>query len=176
MRYVKKTGELKISFLGFYDVSSSKNATAIFSLITTVLEPSNFKTKLIPQCYYGASVMAGHVNGLQEKIRNEALNALFTHCSAHRLNLVLQQGSYCTLQSRIFFSTLFGGSFFCFKPPKRTLVLNTIKGKRYKILIFVILNLNKLIRVGQNIRYNSESVRYRIFKWCKRFYKQFEKI
>jgi len=80
LRYVKTTGELKESFLGFHDVSCSKNAKALFSLITTILEPFNFKTKLIAQCYDGASVMAGHVNGLQQLIRNEAPHALFVHC------------------------------------------------------------------------------------------------
>lgn len=70
IRYVKKTGELKERFLDFYDVSSSKNAKSLFNLIITVLEPFNFKTKLIAQCYDGASVMAGHVNGLQQQIRN----------------------------------------------------------------------------------------------------------
>lgn len=99
LRYVKKTGELKERFLGFHYVSSSKNAKPLFSLITTVLEPFNFKTKLIAQCYDGASVMTGHINGLQQQIRNEAPHALFTHCCAHRLNLVLQQGSYCIPQS-----------------------------------------------------------------------------
>jgi len=169
IRYVKKTGELKERFLGFYDVSSSKNAKSLFNLIITVLEPFNFKTKLIAQCYDGASVMAGHVNGLQQQIRNEAPHALFTHCCAHRLNLVLQQGSYCIPQSRIFFSTLLGISVFFKKSPKRTFVLDTIIGKRIpvanetrwctrsKILNFVALNLNKLIEVMQNIMDNPES-------------------
>lgn len=46
------------------------NAKAFFSLITIVLEPFNFKTKLIAQYYDGASVMTGHVNALQQQIRN----------------------------------------------------------------------------------------------------------
>ncbi|XP_008182866.1 uncharacterized protein LOC103309370 [Acyrthosiphon pisum] len=107
LRYVKKTGELKESFLGFRD--------------------------LIAQCYDGASIMAGHVNGLQQLIRNEAPHALFTHCCAHRLNLVLQQGSYCIPQSRIFFSTLLGISVFFKKFPKRTFVLDTVIGKRIPV-------------------------------------------
>jgi hypothetical protein len=49
IRYVKKTGELKEKILSFHDVSSSKNVKALFSLILTVLEPFNFKTKLIAQ-------------------------------------------------------------------------------------------------------------------------------
>lgn len=169
LRYVKKTGELKESFLGFHDVSSSKTSESLFNLITSVLDPYDFRTKLIAQCYDGASVIAGHVNGLQKKIRNEAPNALFTHCCAHRLNLVLQQGSYCVPQSRIFFAALLGISVFFKKSPKRTFVLDTIIGNRIpvanetrwctrlKILNFVASNLIKLLEVMECIRDNPES-------------------
>lgn len=87
-------------------MSSSKTSESLFNLITSVLDPYNFRTNLIAQCYNGASVMADHVSGLQKRIRDEAPNALFTHCCAYQLNLVLQQGSYCVPQSRIFFATL----------------------------------------------------------------------
>jgi hypothetical protein len=164
----KRTGELKESFLSFHDVSSSKTSESLFNLITSVLGPYIFRSKLIAQCYDGASVMAGHVNVLQKRIRDEALNALFTHCCAHRLNLVLQQG-YCVPQSRIFFATLLGISVFFKKFPKRTFVLDTIIGKRIptanetcwctrsKILNFVVLNLDKLLKVLVCIRDNPES-------------------
>ena len=56
-------------------MSCSKNGKALFSLLTTILDHFNFKTKLIAQCYDGARVMAGHVNGLQQLIRNEAPHA-----------------------------------------------------------------------------------------------------
>lgn len=73
----------------------SNTSESLFNLITSALDPYNFRTKLIAYCYEnGASVMAGHVNGLQKKIKNEVPNALVTHCCAHRLNLVIQQGSY----------------------------------------------------------------------------------
>lgn len=169
LRYVKKTGELKESFLGFHDVSSSKTSESLFNLITSILDLYNFRTKLLAQCYHGASVMAGHVSGLQKRIRDEAPNALFTHCCAHRLNLVLQQGSYCVPQSRIFFATLLGISVFFKKSPKRTFVLDTIIGKhipianetrwctRSKILNFVVSNLDKLLEVMECIRDNPES-------------------
>jgi len=55
----------------------------------------------------GASVMAGHVNGLQVKVKEVAPNALFTHCLAHRLNLVLQHGC-----SEFFFANMTGISSF----------------------------------------------------------------
>ncbi|KAI7815181.1 zinc-finger protein [Rhyzopertha dominica] len=48
--------------------------------------------------------MAGSLNELQAKIKNDAPNALFTHC--HRLNLVLKNGSRSIKNSRIFFRNL----------------------------------------------------------------------
>lgn len=74
----KKNGELKERFLGFHDVSSSKTSESLFNLLTSVLNPYAFHTKLIAQCYDGASVMAGQVNGLQKKIRNDELEILIS--------------------------------------------------------------------------------------------------
>jgi hypothetical protein len=171
LRYVKKSGKLMESFLDFHDVSSSKTFESLFNLIISILDPYNFISKLIAQCYDGTSVMAGHVNDLQKIIRDEAPNALFTHCCAHRL--VLQQGSYCVPQSRIFFATLLGISVFFKKFPKRIFVLETIIGKpitneqptanetrwctRSNILNFFVLNLDKLLEILVCIRDNPES-------------------
>lgn len=41
------------------------------------------------QRYDGAAVMSGSCSGVQAKVMEEALTAVYTHCSAHRLNLVL---------------------------------------------------------------------------------------
>ncbi|XP_063918636.1 zinc finger MYM-type protein 1-like [Zophobas morio] len=65
--------------------------------------------KLIGQTYDGASVMSGELNGLQSKIKNVASQALFIHCYAHRMNLILQD-------SATFFS----------KSTKRTKVLDEV--------------------------------------------------
>lgn len=46
--------------------------------------------KLRGQCYDGASNMSGHKKGLQAKIREIEPRALFVHCNAHNLNLVVQ--------------------------------------------------------------------------------------
>lgn len=43
----------------------------------------------IGQCYDGAAVMSGHVSGVQERYRREVPQAVYIHCYAHRLNLVL---------------------------------------------------------------------------------------
>ena len=46
-------------------------------------------SKLIGQGYDGCSAMAGMLNGVQAKIREIYPKALYVHCSAHRLNLVV---------------------------------------------------------------------------------------
>ncbi|XP_076308626.1 zinc finger MYM-type protein 1-like [Tachypleus tridentatus] len=40
-------------------------------------------------CYDGAAVMPGHISGVQERLRREVSQAVYVHCYAHRLNLVL---------------------------------------------------------------------------------------
>ena len=43
----------------------------------------------VSQCYDGASVMSGACSGVQARISEIAPCAIYTHCCAHRLNLVL---------------------------------------------------------------------------------------
>ena len=89
-RCVDTYGKIKEHFLGFYDFGEDKRAEAICQHLVKVLEPFDFKNKLVAQTYDGAAVMSSELNGLQSKIRSYAPQALFTHCLAHRLNLVLQ--------------------------------------------------------------------------------------
>uniref|UniRef100_A0A1X7V1J2 DUF4371 domain-containing protein n=1 Tax=Amphimedon queenslandica TaxID=400682 RepID=A0A1X7V1J2_AMPQE len=49
------------------------------------LDPKN----LMSQCYDGASVMSGCNAGVQTLIRERYPQAIYVHCYAHRLNLVL---------------------------------------------------------------------------------------
>jgi hypothetical protein len=46
--------------------------------------------------------MAGELNGLQTKIKAIASRALFTHCFAHRLNLILQDTCSKIMECGIF--------------------------------------------------------------------------
>ncbi|XP_076330652.1 zinc finger MYM-type protein 1-like [Tachypleus tridentatus] len=41
------------------------------------------------QCYDGAAVMSGHISGVQERFRREMSLAVYVHCYAHRLSLVV---------------------------------------------------------------------------------------
>lgn len=130
VRYVNKCSEIKERFLGFYDVSEDRTADAMYNLITSVLIPFDFKNKLVGQCYDGASVMAGSLNGLQKKIKDDAPVALFVHCSAHRLNLVLQNGSKNIKNCRSFFATATSIAGFFHHSAKRTFILDSVVHKR----------------------------------------------
>ena len=47
-------------------------------------------TRCIAQCYDGASVMSGHLSGVQKHIQDKAgSGCVYVHCYAHRLNLVV---------------------------------------------------------------------------------------
>jgi hypothetical protein len=78
--------------LGFHNVSEDRTAQGLFNLVCSVLHEFDMESKLVGQCNDGACVMSGHIIGLQARVEELALNALFTHCLAHRLNLVLQHG------------------------------------------------------------------------------------
>lgn len=55
-----------------------------------VLEENNLKKEDIPgQAYDGAANMSGHYKGLQSRILKQNPKALYVHCQAHCLNLVL---------------------------------------------------------------------------------------
>jgi hypothetical protein len=60
IRFVNKLSQIKERFLGFFDVSEDRTADALYTIITNVLGPYEFKKiKLVAQCYDGASVTPG---------------------------------------------------------------------------------------------------------------------
>lgn len=74
--------------------------------------------------------MARSISGFQARVKDIALNALFTHCSAHRLNLVLQSGCNINSKCRIFFAILTGISAYFHNSTARTNVVDYVVGKR----------------------------------------------
>jgi hypothetical protein len=91
--------------MGFYNVSEGRKADDLFQFLSTEFEKFYIREKLTGQTYDGASVMAGELNGLQTKIKAIAPQALFTHCFAHRLNLILQDTCSKIKEYRFFFAT-----------------------------------------------------------------------
>ncbi len=102
VRYVDSAGKIQERFIGFFDVSGGRDAQSVFDVLNENMQGYNFKDKLVAQTYDGAAVMASALNGLQAKVKAIAPSAMFVHCYAHRLNLVLSQGAKCLPECRIF--------------------------------------------------------------------------
>ncbi|KAL4143387.1 hypothetical protein QTP88_005724 [Uroleucon formosanum] len=130
IRYVTDKSELVERFLGFHNVSEDRTAQGLFNLVNSVLHEFDIENKLVGQCYDGACVMSGHLTGLQARVKEVAPNALFTHCLAHRLNLVLQHGCSINAKCRIFFANLTGIVAYFHNSTSRTNFVDTIVGKR----------------------------------------------
>lgn len=74
--------------------------------------------------------MASSLNGVQAKIREKIPEAIFTHCYAHKLNLVLSQSARSIPECQVFFKTVEGLSSFFNKSTKRTKLLDEVVKRR----------------------------------------------
>lgn len=91
MRYVVGL-EVHERFMGFVNVSGGQDASSIVTAINNFFTLQQIDTKslsIIAQSYDGASVISGKLNGVQAKIKEIHPCAIYTHCMAHRLNLVV---------------------------------------------------------------------------------------
>ena len=86
--------------------------------------------KLVAQTYDGASVMSSELNGVQARIKEDVPKAMFLHCYAHKLNLVLLHSAKCMPECKTFFKTLEGLSAFFRKSTKRTHLLGNVVKRR----------------------------------------------
>ena len=111
---------VKERFIGFFDVSTNKNAKGFSEVIINVLNDWGVTNKIVSQTYDGASVMAGDRGGVQFFIKQVCTNAIFLHCYAHKLNLVLLYCSKFIKQIRHFMYNLSVFHSFFNKFSKRT--------------------------------------------------------
>ena len=82
-------GAIHEHFISFVE-AKSLDANSLSSYIIKLLHDLDLNlSKIVSQGYDGASVMSGRCNGVQAKIREVAPNAVYIHCFAHVLNLVL---------------------------------------------------------------------------------------
>jgi len=70
-------------------------------------------------------------NGVQAKVKEHAPDAIFIHCYAHRLNLVLSQTASSNAKCNVFFSTLGGLSTFFTTSLKRMSLLDDVVKTRF---------------------------------------------
>ena len=91
--------------MGFDDVSEGRCTPAIAEYVLRELEKYDCTDKLVAQTYDGAAVMASELNGVQAKVKEKVPEAMFTHCYAHQLNLVLLHSAKLMPECRTFFKT-----------------------------------------------------------------------
>ncbi len=106
VRYTERL-EIKERFLGFIDCSERADATGIYGHIKHFLDACGIYTlPIIAQSYDGAAVMSGHINGVQQKLRQDHPSAVYMHCMAHKLNLVLVDACNVNRTAAMFFQIL----------------------------------------------------------------------
>ncbi|XP_046857570.1 uncharacterized protein LOC124450958 isoform X1 [Xenia sp. Carnegie-2017] len=121
--------------LGFVDVSCDRTATAISSVVKGKLSQyNNVKEKFIGQTYDGASVMSGHLNGVQAQVQQDYPYAQFVHYAPHRLNLVLCQTPSPISPVKIFFVNISAFCTFTSNSPREKLYYHPI-GLSFLVLV-----------------------------------------
>ena len=91
LRFVSKQDScIKERFVGFTDVHELDASSLAGEIMRKIGELGLESKKCVSQCYDGASVMSGHLAGVQAIVqRTLGHECLYVHCYAHRLNLVL---------------------------------------------------------------------------------------
>ena len=92
IRFVDSYGEdfkVREEFIGFVELEKLDVQTISSAIIGYLKECNLDLTNLRGQGYDGATVMSGHVNGVCTWIQCIQPRALYHHCRAHSLNLVL---------------------------------------------------------------------------------------
>ena len=158
-----KGSEIVERQLGFVDLSMNRNAAALSQVVQDKLgEYSNIKDKLIMQTYDGASVMSGHINGVQAIVRQEYPFAHFVHCPAHRLNLVLCQSASSISPVKIFFINVGAFSTVTSNAPRRKAFLTSHNIEfpspgdtrwfyRARVINVIYKNYEKLLEIFNNV-------------------------
>uniref|UniRef100_A0A8C7XI81 Zinc finger MYM-type protein 1-like n=1 Tax=Oryzias sinensis TaxID=183150 RepID=A0A8C7XI81_9TELE len=129
LRYVTPSG-VKERFVRFEDVTSGKRADDIAGLVIKFLLENECLDKVVAQCFEGATVTSSGLNGVQAKVKERAPLALFIHCYAHQLSLVLSQGASKLKECKIFFAHLNGLVVYFSRSPWRTQLLDEICQRR----------------------------------------------
>ena len=113
VRYVDREGIINERFLTFVQ-ATSLNAESLSTYIIQALEEHKIDPSMIvSQGYDGASVMSGHCTGVQKRIKDRYPSAIYIHCYAHVLNLVLVDCSKKVQLAHDFFASLSLCTFLC---------------------------------------------------------------
>lgn len=112
IRFVDHSNVIHERLLSFQAVAKT-DATSLFSAVSDAIHLHKLEMKnIVGQCYDGASNMKGVHNGVQAKVKEIVPTAIYVHCYAHCLNLVLVSAMTSNTLARNFFGTL--EALYCF--------------------------------------------------------------
>ncbi len=107
VRYLHTKSEKVVEEFLHFTPADGLDADSLFASIKQTLSQCSIDLNCcVGQCYDGASVMSGCNSGVQEQYRREVPQALYIHCHAHRLNLVLVDCVHNVDAAADFFETL----------------------------------------------------------------------
>lgn len=105
-RFVDKKGEVYEDFVGFVEldkVDADSISAALMKIIGDCgLDISNLRG----QGYDGASVMSGQTSGVRKRIQEHQPRAIYHHCRAHVLNLVVASSCKSITEIRNLFDSI----------------------------------------------------------------------
>ncbi|XP_066587629.1 zinc finger MYM-type protein 1-like [Prorops nasuta] len=118
-RTVRNTLEVDEIFVGLYETPST-NSEMLHKIITDIiLQLSLHITNCRGQCYDGAANVSGNITGLQRRILEQENRAIYVHCNAHNINLVVQDSFQKIANLRNFLLTIKDLITFIRESPKR---------------------------------------------------------
>jgi len=99
--------EVRERFVAFVDCSECRDAEGITGKLLGTLKTAGLNDiPVIAQAYDGAAVMSGKDSGVQKQVRDVHPMAVYIHCMAHRLNLVIVASCTVNRQVQKFFSNI----------------------------------------------------------------------
>jgi hypothetical protein len=129
-RIVDKNLNISEHFLGFFETPFT-DAQTLFNLVINVLSQFDIDiSKCRGQCYDGAANVSGHISGLQARIIDVEPRAIFVHCTAHTLNLVVQDTMQNITKIRDFLAILRSMISFVKDSPKRQAIFNSLQAEQ----------------------------------------------
>lgn len=129
LRYLNDNVVLE-RFLGFTDVDENLSAKALSEHLFHFISKFGCEGKLMAQTYDGVNIISGEHCGLQTLVRSKYENAIYVHCYAHKLDIVLKQSVEYIKECKIFFSSLDGLSAFFSKSTERVQAIENAVNKR----------------------------------------------
>ncbi|XP_066980069.1 zinc finger MYM-type protein 1-like [Macrobrachium rosenbergii] len=88
VRYFSE-GVVKERVIGTYHMENVDAASLADFIYKEIEQSGLIWSNYVAQCYDGASVLSGCFSGVQARLRDKIPQAVYIHCHAHRLNLVL---------------------------------------------------------------------------------------